>query len=256
MEEVDEDPEAKLGMSVTADMSKNNRSALLVGVSGLIGGHCLRLLLQDDLYSRVTDLVRRALEINDPKLNQHRIDFDRLQEFANLIQADDVFCCLGATIKKAGSQEVFRKVDFTYVVQTAALALKNSAHQFLVVSSLGANTHSRVFYSRVKEEMEEAVGKLPFEGIHIFRPSLLLGDRQEFRLGERIGSVGMRLASFAMVGPWRKYRPIQGQTVAQAMVNAAKMKLPGLNVWESDRIAEIAVRDFTKRNSQVRESMT
>jgi uncharacterized protein YbjT (DUF2867 family) len=155
------------------------------------------------------------------------------------LQADDIFCCLGTTIRVAGSQEAFRKVDFTYTIQVGAIGVKNGAEQLLLVSALGADLRSRIFYNRVKGEIEEAVCKLPYEGVQIFRPSLLLGDRKEFRLGEKIGEVGMKTFSFAMAGPFKKYRPIEAGVVAQAMVSVARENRAGINVYESDKIQAI-----------------
>lgn len=217
----------------------NKRRALLLGASGLIGGHCLTLLLQDDAYDKVVILVRKQLPQSDPKLIQHIVDFDRLREHADWFQADDVFCCLGTTIKKAGSQEAFRKVDFTYAYESAQLAADNGAEHFLLVSSLGADANSSVFYSRVKGELEIAVTALPFTAVSIFQPSLLLGERAEFRLGERIAEPVMKALSFLLFGPLRKYRAIEARTVAAAMIEVAKLQPKGVKVYESDRIQEL-----------------
>jgi uncharacterized protein YbjT (DUF2867 family) len=214
----------------------SSTSALLVGASGLVGRHLLQLLLHESVYERIAVLVRKPLAVSHTRLTQHVVDFDRLDHHKKIIRADDVFCCLGTTIRAAGSQEAFRKVDFTYVVQTAALASKNGARQFLMVSSLGANVGSKIFYSRAKGKVEEAVSKLPFFGIHIFRPSILLGERAESRPGEKAGIAVMKLFSFAMIGPWKKYKPIHAQIVANAMVRVASAGLQGVNIFESVRI--------------------
>ena len=212
------------------------RSALLVGANGLVGGHLLQLLLGDDAYNQVTVLVRKPLAFRHSKLQEYVADFDQLDKYNDALRAHDAFCCLGTTIKVAGSQEAFRKVDFTYVVQTAALALKNGAEQFLMVSSLGADTSSRVFYSRVKGEVEGAVSKLPFKALQIFRPSFLLGDRRESRRGEKIAIALMKSLSFALAGSLRKYRAIHALTVANAMLSVAKQQNTGVAIYESDRI--------------------
>jgi uncharacterized protein YbjT (DUF2867 family) len=214
----------------------SSTTALLVGASGLVGRHLLQLLLRESVYERIAVLVRKPLAVSHTRLTQHVVDFDRLDHHKEIIRADDVFCCLGTTIRAAGSQEAFRKVDFTYVVQTAALASKNGARQFLMVSSLGANVGSKIFYSRVKGEVEQAVSKLPFVGIHIFRPSMLLGERAESRRGEKAGIAAMKLFSFAIVGPWKKYRPIHAQIVANAMIRVASTGLHGVNIFESDHM--------------------
>jgi uncharacterized protein YbjT (DUF2867 family) len=147
-----------------------------------------------------------------------------------------VFCCLGTTIKQAGSRDAFYKVDFLYVVQLAALTAANFAAQFLVVSSLGADVNSRFYYSRVKGEMEEAVGQTPFRAIHVFRPSLLLGDRAQPRFGERFGAVVLALARPLLRGGWRKYRPVAAATVAQAMLRAAEDDGGGSRIHNSDAL--------------------
>jgi uncharacterized protein YbjT (DUF2867 family) len=217
----------------------SQRSALLVGATGLVGGHCLQYLLHADEYEKVIILVRRPLRMDHAKLEEHVVDFNKLEQFAPLIRGDDVFCCLGTTIRAAGSQPEFRKVDFTYTVQTCAIAAKNGADQLLVVTSLGANAHSKIFYNRTKGETEEAVSKLPCEAIHFFRPSLLLGDRKESRSVEKAGISVMRGIAALMAGTLKKYRPIEARVVAHAMVLVAQETRTGVNVYESDRIQAI-----------------
>jgi uncharacterized protein YbjT (DUF2867 family) len=214
----------------------NTRTALVVGASGLVGGHLLRLLLADPAYSRVTVLVRMSLGLHHPKLTECIIDFDQLQQHRDAVRGEDVFCCLGTTIKTAGSQEAFRKVDFTYVVQTAVLSNENGSRQFLLISSLGADAHSRIFYNRVKGEVEQAVSKLPFEAVKIFRPLLLLGERAESRGGEKAGVVLMKVLSIILIGNLKKYRAIEAQTVAKGMIRTAKEQRQGFEVIESDQI--------------------
>jgi len=217
-----------------------SRTALLAGATGLVGGHVLRLLLADPDSTPVTVLGRRPLATGHPKLVQHTVDFDRLAELTPFPRADDVFCCLGTTIKTAGSQDAFYKVDFTYVHELARLAVAAGARQLLLISSLGADPASRVFYSQVKGKVEDAVRALPYYGVHIFRPSLLLGERAEFRLGERLATVVAPVVSWALVGGLAKYRPIHAETVAQAMVRVAKERREGTRVYESDEIARLA----------------
>jgi uncharacterized protein YbjT (DUF2867 family) len=217
-----------------------SKSALLVGSSGLVGGHCLHFLLEESFYSRVVVLVRRALPMTHDKLLQHIVDFDELESLGKCLPVEDVYCCLGTTIKKAGTQQAFRKVDFDYPVKIAALAQHCGANQFLLVSSLGANPHSRIFYNRVKGEVEEAIRKIPFKAFHTFHPSLLLGERKEYRTGEKAGAFIMSGLKYAMGGPLKKYRAIQACDVAKAMVRVAQMDLQGVNIFESQRIQEIA----------------
>jgi uncharacterized protein YbjT (DUF2867 family) len=213
------------------------RTASLVGATGLVGGCCLQHLLEDPSYNEVRAIVRRPIHLNHPKLRVIEADFDRLS--GPSLGTDDVFCCLGTTIRKAGTREAFRKVDFDYPVNAATLAAKQGSRQFLLVSALGANPGSRVFYNRVKGEVEEAISRLPFAAVHIFRPSMLLGERAEFRPGEKAGAALMTSLSFLMVGKWKKYRAIEADVVARAMVTAARQGRSGLNVYESDTIQEM-----------------
>ncbi|MCA1557790.1 MAG: oxidoreductase [Acidobacteria bacterium] len=219
---------------------RSGRTAILLGATGLVGGHCLDLLLEDAGYDRVLSLGRRTKGREHPKLEEHIVDFERLDDYAQLFRADDLFCCLGTTIKKAGSQAAFRQVDFTYVRDSARVGLENGTSQVLLVSALGANSHSRVFYNRTKGEVEEAVAKFPFHGVQVFRPSLLLGERTEYRAGERVAEKAMKVFSFLLAGPFRKYRPVQASTVAEAMVKVALQRPSGVNIFESDRTVEVA----------------
>ena len=219
------------------------RKALIAGASGLVGGHCLRLLLESEIYEQVTTFVRKELPLSDGKLVQRVIDFDRMARLSTFPRVDDVFCCLGTTIKTAGSQEAFTKVDFTYAYELARLASLSRSRQFLLVSSMGANPKSHIFYSRVKGEVEEAVKKLAFEGLYIFRPSLLAGQRNESRPGEAAMNTLLSAVSFAMLGPARKYRPIKAEAVASAMVRVARQGFRGLHIFESGRIRKLAEED-------------
>ena len=213
-----------------------SRSALVAGGSGLVGNHVLRQLLEDPDYDRVIALTRRPLALTHKKLAQRVVDFDRLAEVADFPRVHDVFCCLGTTLKQAGSQEAFRKVDLTYVAELGRMAVRHRTAQFLVVTALGADPGSRVFYNRVKGEAEEAVRRLQFDGIQIFRPSLLLGARAKRRPAEWIAQVLGPLVGWMLVGPLAKYRPIRAATVARAMVRVAREAPRGAHVYESDAI--------------------
>ena len=216
------------------------RTALLAGATGLVGGHCLTRLLAEPAYTRVITVGRRRTGRADSRLEQRVVELDQLGTAGfEFPRATDVFCCLGTTMKQAGSEAAFRQVDFTFVVSLAGLALGSGAQQFLLVSSLGASPTSRIFYSRVKGETEAAVTALPFAGRQIFRPSILMGERAERRAGESLGSAVMRGTAFAMVGPLRKYRPIAAATVAEAMVRVALRAPRGINIYESDEIERL-----------------
>ena len=209
------------------------KTALLAGATGLIGSQLLPLLLASERYAKVIVVGRRAVPTIHPKLVQVVTELDRLEEVRLKLIADDVYCCLGTTMAQAGSKEAFFRVDFLYVVQLAALAASNFAAQFMVVSSMGADAESGIYYSRVKGEMEAAVRQTPFRAIHIFRPSLLLGKRAQPRLGERLGAVGLRLLRPMLRGPLLKYRPVPGTAVAAAMLQAAEDDGGGVRVHEA-----------------------
>jgi uncharacterized protein YbjT (DUF2867 family) len=215
------------------------KTALLAGASGLIGSHLLTLLLASDRYAKVIVVGRRPVPQVHPKLEQRVLEFDQLEQHSISLIADDVYCCLGTTMRQAGSKEAFYKVDYLYVVKLAALTAANFAAQFLVVSSMGADASSRIYYNRVKGEMEDAVRKTPFRVIHLFRPSLLLGNRADKRLGEQIGAILLGLFRPLLLGPLRKYQPIEAATVARAMLRAAEEDGGGIRLHLSDEIAEV-----------------
>jgi len=183
------------------------RKALIVGATGLIGGYCLQALLDDPAYSEVIALVRKPILTTHRKLETIITQFDNLQNDLSNIQAHDVYCCLGTTIKKAGSQEAFKRIDHTLVVTVAELMRRQGAEQFLVISAMGADSNSKIFYSRVKGEMEEALKKLDYPCLRIIRPSLLLGKRDEFRLGEKIGVILTPVLKPFMIGSLKKICP-------------------------------------------------
>jgi uncharacterized protein YbjT (DUF2867 family) len=203
------------------------KTAMIAGARGLVGHHLLELLLQDPSYAKVIALSRHQLTVQNSKLEEILVDFDELQTITPSLHVEDVFCSLGTTIKKAGSREAFRKVDFDYVVNVARFGLSLGARGFYVVSSMGANPQSRAFYLRVKGEMEEAVKALGYPSIGIFRPSLIVGRRRESRLGERVALWLAKLISPLLVGPLKKYRPNSAAAIARAMIRHAGHQSPG-----------------------------
>ena len=215
------------------------KSALIAGATGLIGGYVLRHLLAHPSYARVEILVRRELPIRDPKLTQRIVEFARLDAGAPGVAADDVFCCLGTTIRKAGSEEAFRRVDYDYPLALARLAKAVGAGKFLMVSSLGADPKSAVFYNRVKGEVEQAVAASALPAAYFFRPSLLTGPRAENRPAEKVAIAVGKLVAPLLIGRLRKYRPIHADTVAAAMVYVANHEVAA-GVIESDAIARLA----------------
>jgi uncharacterized protein YbjT (DUF2867 family) len=216
-------------------------TALIVGATGLVGRSCLKALLEGDDYRSVVALTRRPLDEQHPRLLQMIVDFDKLEEI-NPFPTADVFCALGTTIRRAGSQHAYLKVDFEYARRVAERSAAAGAKQFALVSSVGADPKSRNFYLRVKAELEKAIGALPFESAHFFRPSFLIGKRAEVRLGESVGVAMTRALQFALAGKLRKYRPIQAETLAAAMVAATREARPGRHVYHYDDILSLAQR--------------
>lgn len=215
-------------------------TAWIAGASGLVGGELLRLLLDAPEYDRVVALGRRPLEINHPKLVSLTVDFAALEKKTTDLGGDDAFCCLGTTIKDAGSREAFRAVDHAAVLAFAWAAQRGGAKRFFLVSALGADVQSRVFYSRVKGETEAALQVLGFGTLGIFQPGLLLGKRARFRLGERVAEAMLWLAEPLLLGRLRKYRAIEAATVARAMLRCSfGQPGQGLLVFRSDEIQDL-----------------
>ncbi len=215
-------------------------TALIAGASGLVGSGLLQLLLDAPEYEQVISVGRRRLEVDHPKLVQVVADFAALERLAEPLRGDDAFCCLGTTRKKAGSREAFRAVDHGAVLAYAWAAKRGGARRFFTVSSLGANAGSRVFYNRVKGETEDALRVLGFATLGIFRPSLLLGPRTEYRFGERLGAVFAALLDPLLFGRWRKYRAIRTVVVARAMLRCSfGTGARGVLIFESDEIQDL-----------------
>ena len=214
--------------------------AVLVGASGLVGDRCLARLLDHPAYDRVTVLSRRPLALAHAKLHIELVDFDGLQWLGE--RCDDIFCCLGTTIRKAGSQENFRRVDHDYPLALARLGKAAGAQQFLLVSALGADAQSSVFYSRVKGETERDIAAIGLPKVSFMRPSILLGERREHRPGERAGIFVGQLIAPLLVGPLRKYRPIHADDVAAAMLYAANHEARSGPI-DSDEIARLAQQE-------------
>ncbi|MDQ3948997.1 MAG: oxidoreductase [Gemmatimonadota bacterium] len=193
------------------------------------------MLATDPAFDRVVGLARRPLprELAQGNVESHVVDFDNLGAHASLFHVDQILCALGTTIRQAGTQEAFRVVDYHYPLTAARLGHERGATHFLLVSALGADARSRVFYSRVKGELEAAVLALPYRSVTIVRPSLLLGPRAEYRLGEQIAK---RLAFLVPA----KYKPVDAHAVAAALVRAAKQDAPGRRIIESREIRALA----------------
>ncbi|HEU0300984.1 MAG TPA: NAD(P)H-binding protein [Longimicrobium sp.] len=213
--------------------------ALLLGATGLVGRHVLDLLLDDPAFGRVVVLGRRPVDRDHAKLEQHVVDLGQLDRHGELFRVDDVFCCLGTTIRAAGSQEAFRRVDHDYVVDAARVAAAAGARRYLLVTAAGADRRSRFFYSRVKGDAEDGVRAQPFEGVVILRPSLILGPRAERRPSEALAQRVAPMLAPLLVGPLRRYRAVQAGAVARAMVRLAKERPRNVRVVENDEIQRL-----------------
>jgi uncharacterized protein YbjT (DUF2867 family) len=216
------------------------RTALVAGASGLVGRYVLDLLIGAGEYDRIIAVGRRPLDVEHAKLVEVITSFDALDKLAEPLRGDDAFCCLGTTMRRAGSREAFRAVDHGAVLAFAWAAQRGGAKRFFTVSALGADPESRVYYNRVKGETEVALGVLGFSTLGIFRPGLLRGPREEFRLGEKLGAAALALAEPLMFGAARRYRSIHAATVARAMVRAS-FAPPGRGqqVFENEEIADL-----------------
>lgn len=215
----------------------NAKTAIVFGATGLVGSELLKLLCASEMYSSVKTIGRRSSGISDAKLTEIVNPLLDPDEIRDVIKGDDLFCCLGTTIKKAGSREVFRKIDLELPVKLAKIAQENQVKKFIVVSSIGAKAGSRNFYLRTKGEMEKQVLEANIPDIIVVRPSMLLGNRDEFRFGENIGKALMKVFSPLLTGKLRKYRGIEAHTVAKAMFNLANAG-ENQEIFESDELEE------------------
>lgn len=208
------------------------KKILLIGSTGLVGQAVLNLALKDPRVSQVIALSRRPLT-EHPRLLNPIVNFDLLPNNASWWDVDAVICTLGTTIKKAGSQDTFRKVDFDYPLNIAKLAQKHGVETYALNSASGANAESSIFYSRIKGEVEDAISDLNFSSLSIVRPSLIGGDRQEFRAGEQAA-----LMAFKLLNPLipNKYRTVHADKIAACLLNAAINAPIGKQIVESEKI--------------------
>lgn len=221
-------------------MSNKQSSFLIVGGTGLVGSHLIRELSESQTGTQISSFVRRPLGEPLSGVSEFVIDFEQLAALTAESKAKAAFCCLGTTIAKAGSQKAFEKVDHHLPLEFARGALEGGAKQFHVVTALGADARSAVFYNRVKGKLEIELIDMGFESLHIYRPSLLLGARNERRPGEYVAK---KLAPFLnpmMIGPLKQYRAISGRDVARCIRIAAEKAPTGLHIYPSKRIQDIA----------------
>lgn len=206
------------------------RIALVAGATGLVGQLLVQRLLDSGAYDRIKLLTRRAVPSDDSRVENVISDYSDLVSLGKKLKADDVFCCLGTTLKKAGSRTAFEKVDYQMVVDLAHATHAQGARQFMVVSAAGTAEHSPSFYSRVKARMERDVSAIGFDAVHIVRPALLIGAREERRPAEQISQMLMPLFNPLLVGSLRKYRSARGEDVADALLQLARRETRGVHI--------------------------
>ncbi len=219
-------------------LNKNNNTALVIGATGLVGSCLVKRLLQDNRFGKVIIFVRRTTDIADPKLEEHIIDFEKPSQWQHLVKGDVLFSSLGTTRGKAGSKVAQRRVDYDYQYQFAAAAAGNAVPALVLVSSVGAKASSPLFYTRIKGELERDVKALPFEKVVVIQPGPLFGEREEQRTGEELG---MRVVNaMNRIGLMKRYRPIHGDTVALAMINACLDSQKGKLTYSDLKLFDLA----------------
>ena len=217
--------------------TKLNLTANIIGATGLVGKELLTQLLDDNNFEKVRIFVRRDCGIQHPKLEQQIVDFRDKNTWEKHLTGDVLFSALETTLKQAGSKEKEYEVDFTYNLNFAKKAKENGIDTYILVSSIGANANSRIFYTRMKGELDIAVSELGFENLTILRPSSLVGKRNKRRIAEELS---VPVANFLTRFIMKKYRPIKGETVAKAMIKAALLLNTKKFIYEGDEIFSLA----------------
>jgi uncharacterized protein YbjT (DUF2867 family) len=214
------------------------KTALLFGASGLVGSHLLNQLIKDTNYSKIKLFVRSVTEIIDPKVEIIKTDFNNLQNHKEDVKGDDCFFCIGTTKQNSSDKDEYRRVELDIPKEIAKIAKLNLVNSFIFVSAIYANPNSSGDYVRFKGLVEEELKRLNFPKLALMRPSFLMGDRKEKRVGEKIGIFVFKLLSPLLLGPLKKMRPIHSETVAKAMIRAANENLEK-NIFESNEIDEL-----------------
>lgn len=214
------------------------KTALMIGATGLVGKQLVKQLLNNPAFQQVKVFVRRTTGLTHAKLEEHLVNFDLPENWQHLVTGDVAFSCLGTTMKQAGSKEAQYLVDHTYQYQFATAAAANQVPVYVLISAAGAGAGSRIFYSRIKGELEDDVKALRFSSINILRPGLLAGNRSEERVGEKVGYHVLRLLN--AIGLFRRYKPIKDETVAAAMISAALTAKPGIHSYTLDEVFTLA----------------
>ena len=235
---------------------KTMRSALVVGATGLVGSSLVKLLCESEEYAAVNVISRRPLDFTHPKLVVKLCEFDQIAD-KDIEFAHEVFCCLGTTMKKAGSKQQFEKVDFEYPLTIAAIAKNRGVGHFIVISAMGANEKALAYYSQVKGKLEAELIKMDFPRLSIVRPSLITGNRQEFRLGETIGDKVLMVLNPILIGPLKKLHSIPATQIALAMkaiaLNGKEQKVA---MYLSDELLEMQMPVIEKGEALADEEVT
>lgn len=238
-------------LEIVSSQKQKPLTVLLAGASGLIGSNCLELLLANPNVKKVIAPTRRTLVHTSDKLRNVLVDFDRLDEYPELFQCDAIICCLGTTIRQAGSKDAFKRVDLQYCLDLATLGRSHTAKAYYLVSAIGADASSWFFYSRVKGELERRLIQLEYDYLSLYRPSLLMGDRKESRLGESLGIKAANVINPFLSGAMAQYKAINAKTVAQAIVNECTLigepqeRGPRVNIYTHNKIVTLAKQPKT-----------
>jgi uncharacterized protein YbjT (DUF2867 family) len=214
--------------------------AVIAGASGLIGSELLQFLLQSQQYDEVLALVRSELPVNHKKLVQLVVNFDQLKQYQASITGHAVFCCLGSTRSKTPDLSVYRKIDHDYPLELAQIAAHNNIHHYHLVSAIGANSKSGNFYTKLKGQTEDDIQQVRISSLHIYQPSLLTGNRKEFRFAEKIATAVMKVIDPLLLGSLQKYRSVPASTVAKAMYYQSLNNEEGVFIHPSNHIKQLA----------------
>jgi uncharacterized protein YbjT (DUF2867 family) len=220
-----------------------SKTAVILGATGLVGGMIAEELILTDKYTEIRLFVRKKTQFNNSKIKEYLVDFSGTSYFEHFIGANDLFSCLGSTIKKSGSVENMEKIDRDLVVETAKAAFERGVKNFAVISSIGADENSKNYYLRIKGEMEKMVLEIPFEKHAVVRPSLLFGEREEFRFGEIMGKSLARPLGFLLTGNYKKYRGIDASKVAKAMIYILNNEFEQ-KIFLSDQLHELGIKNI------------
>jgi len=211
--------------------------ANVIGATGLVGSYLVNILLENDKFEKVRIFVRRNSGLSHPKLKEQVVNFSDENTWEEFLKGDVLFSALGTTLKQAGSKHKEYEVDFTYNLNFAKKAKENGISNYVLVSSVGADAKSRIFYTRMKGELDETISNLDFKNLAILRPASLTGDRKQRRTMEELSVPVVRFVTKFI---FKKYRPIHGETVAEAMIHAVMKPNYSKTIWEADEVFDLA----------------